>query len=402
MLVTIALWIQPRILNHYSLGSWIIFSQFLISKASTPNSQDDKSLLPCRYFSTAAFASGIFIAWGIGMNLCTKIVMAQWIFSFCSDVIFVIPVCYTVQSYSDRFVGIDNTSVFGLVFPNTSAAFSAAVYWGFKRHCCWHPYFQLSTSVFHGVFEFFIFWFNEEDTTHLSGIIELWFLDSPFFLCFAFRCIRHMLPHVWPYIVGSWGCFFSRLCPPGPCVSVMWPFDQKDESCEACPSSICLSNNTSSEACAVLVTSMYFNGIGNDSSFGMYSLTLDSTWWRYMKSPVISQKSFLASASSRVESSWRGVGEESSSDSPRKTSWSSPRQDDPWLKWMVSDVDLLQRVPFIGGNTSFALSLLASISDASIWSTSSMSAIRMSPFQISPAFNASKEYTWQDCWTKLM
>ena len=26
----------------------------------------------CPIFSTAAFASGIFIAWGIGMGLCTK------------------------------------------------------------------------------------------------------------------------------------------------------------------------------------------------------------------------------------------------------------------------------------------------------------------------------------------
>ena len=43
--------------------------------------------------------------------------------------------------------------------------------------------------------------------------------------------------------------------------------------------------------------------IGNDSSFGMYSLTLGSTWWRQMKSPVIDQKPFLASASSSVESS---------------------------------------------------------------------------------------------------
>ena len=45
--------------------------------------------------------------------------------------------------------------------------------------------------VFHVVFEFFILRFNEEDTTQLSGSILLWFLDSPFLFCFAFRCIRH-------------------------------------------------------------------------------------------------------------------------------------------------------------------------------------------------------------------
>ena len=58
----------------------------------------------------------------------------------------------------------------------------------------------------------------------------------------------------------------------------------------------------------------------------------------------------------------------------------------PWLRWMVSDVDLLQKfwsVPSATGNvkivigvsTSFPLSLLAWISDASISSNSSMSAI---------------------------
>ena len=38
------------------------------------------------------------------------------------------------------------------------------VCWCFTQHCCWHLNFQHSTSVFHGVFQFFI-WFNEEDTT---------------------------------------------------------------------------------------------------------------------------------------------------------------------------------------------------------------------------------------------
>ena len=40
-------------------------------------------------------------------------------------------------------------------------------------------------------------------------------------------------------------------------------------------SSICFSNNTSKDVCVVLVTSMNFNGIRNDSSFDVYSfLTL--------------------------------------------------------------------------------------------------------------------------------
>ena len=68
-------------------------------------------------------------------------------------------------------------------------------------------------------------------------------------------------------------------------------------------SSICFSNNTSSDVCVFLVTLMYFSGIGNDPPLGTYSLTLGSTRFREMNSPVIDQRSFLASASSRVESS---------------------------------------------------------------------------------------------------
>ena len=145
--------------------------------------------------------------------------MAQWIHSFCSNVIFVIPVRYTFQSYSHSFVGIDNTSIFGLVFPNTAAGFPAAIYWCFTRHCCGHRNFKLSTRVFHGVCNFFIIWLKEEDTPWSSGNNELRFLGSPLLLCFAFRCIRHVLPHIWPYSVGSWACLFPRKSLTGTCVA---------------------------------------------------------------------------------------------------------------------------------------------------------------------------------------
>ena len=62
--------------------------------------------------------------------------------------IFMIPIKYIFTSYSHRFVGIDNTSIFGFLFPNTAAGFTATIYWCFTKHCCWHRNFQLSTSVF--------------------------------------------------------------------------------------------------------------------------------------------------------------------------------------------------------------------------------------------------------------
>ena len=59
----------------------------------------------------------------------------------------------------------------------------------------------------------------------------------------------------------------------------------------------------------------------------------------------------------------------------------------PGVLTVLSAIRNIKLSRSIGVNSSFALSLLAWISDASISSTSSMSATRMSLFQISPAYN---------------
>ena len=137
--------------------------------------------------------------------------------------------------WSRAFIGINNTSVLCLAFPNISVGFTTALYRYFARHCCWHRNFQLSPSGFHCELEFFVVWFDEEHSSQLSGIVELWFLDSPSLFSLLFRCIRHMLPHIWPYTVWTRGCLFPCKSRPGPCISVRWPFVQENESCEACP-----------------------------------------------------------------------------------------------------------------------------------------------------------------------
>ena len=114
-----------------------------------------------------------------------------------------------------------------------------------------------------------------------------------------------------------------------------------------------------------------------------------------MNSPVIDQKSFSASASSSVQSPWRGLEKRVCLILLEELLVPLLYPVDPWSRYMVSDVYLLQKFwpfhlrlgnlklsPFIGVNTSFALSLLAWISDASVFSNSSMSAIGMSRFQI--------------------
>ena len=96
-----------------------------------------------------------------------------------------IPLRYSFQSYYHRFVGIDNTSISGIAFSNTAAGFPRGNLLGFYKALLLASEFQLSTSFFHGLFKFFIIWFNEEDTPYLPGTIELWFSNAHF--CFACR-----------------------------------------------------------------------------------------------------------------------------------------------------------------------------------------------------------------------
>ena len=138
------------------------------------------------------------------------------------------------QAWSRAFVGNHNTSVFCLAFPNSAVGFPTALYRYFATHCGWHRNFQLSTSGFHCELEFFIILFFEEYSSQLSGIVDFWFLDSPSLFCFLLCYMRHMRPHIWPYIVWARGLFSCKSLP-GPCVPIRWPFVQSDESCEACP-----------------------------------------------------------------------------------------------------------------------------------------------------------------------
>ena len=149
-------------------AKWSFLPSFLASSITSFFVSDFRQrylFLFVLFFSTASFASGMFNAWGIGIKLCIKL---QWLSEF---------ITFAAMWSSWYFCGtpsnrifIDSsastiTSILGLVLPNIAAGFSAAMCWCFSRHCCWHRNFQLSTSVFHGKFKFFIIRFNEEDTT---------------------------------------------------------------------------------------------------------------------------------------------------------------------------------------------------------------------------------------------
>ena len=77
--------------------------------------------------------------------------------------------------------------------------------WNLKQ-CCWHRNFQLSSSIFHQMLEFFI----KEKPRNLLALSSFGFSTAPFLLSLAFRCIRHDLPHIWPHFVGSWSRLFPR------------------------------------------------------------------------------------------------------------------------------------------------------------------------------------------------
>ena len=118
-----------------------------------------------------------------------------------------------------------------------------------------------------------------------------------------------------------------------------------------------------------------------------------------MEFPELDQKSFPASPSYN-DKSWSWV-EEDPSDSPWRFPCPSPRSGRSRIKvdvlrtWsppesftVPSAIGNLIFSPLVDVNTSFALSLFAWISDASIFSNSSTSATKMSPFQVHPVCTA--------------
>ena len=176
-----------------------------------------------------------FIAWGIGMNLCTKICtdLKEWVsfpavwwswWGFCVQLL---PAFGSLIA----FVGTNNTSVFCLAFLQyCGASFTSCSvsHRSFSRHRCWHrnlPTFYERLSFMISLTSFVV-WFDEVRVflVNLSGTVEFWFLDSTIFvLLLLFSFFRHVLPHIWPYSVWSWGRLFPRESLTRPCFSVRWP-----------------------------------------------------------------------------------------------------------------------------------------------------------------------------------
>ena len=103
--------------------------------------------------------------------------------------ILMIPIRSSFQSYSHSFVSIDNTSIFGPVFPILRQVSPLQIVGVLQGIAAGIRISNFLRAFFHDVLEVLILRFNEEYSSQLSGIIVLWFLDNPFLLCFLFRCI---------------------------------------------------------------------------------------------------------------------------------------------------------------------------------------------------------------------
>ena len=86
--------------------------------------------------------------------------------------------------WSRALVGINNSSVFRVTFPNIAEDFTTVFCLFFARHCCWHRKFQLSTSSFHCELEFFVVWSMKNIPVNCLALSSFGF--SRAHLCFAF------------------------------------------------------------------------------------------------------------------------------------------------------------------------------------------------------------------------
>ena len=251
---------------------------------------------PCRYFlqfSHYFIHCCLCIGYSHGFNhrnkFVHKIVVTQRIHAFSWDVVFMALALRPFHAYPHQIRRPQqhkriSSSVVQLCnkFP---CADSVEVYNALLLASEFAPFFSIFS------------WYAWILHHQVSDIIEFWLLDGQ--LCFSlrFRCIRHVLPPFWPHIAWSWGCLFPRKSPhpsspPTMYIrqvalrSIKWilwnlslHLTKSVSPSTFHSSSLRFSDITSNVVSVVLVTSMYFNGTGNDSSVGVtFGFTIIS-WW---------------------------------------------------------------------------------------------------------------------------
>ena len=180
-----------------------------------------------RSLSTAAFAPGIFTAWGIGINLWTKLQ--------CVSALSHLPAMWSSWSFGrddpKRFL-VDSWAstthaclVFGILF---NSPLLASVSW--KSETLFAPNLQGIAASF-GTSNFFCFFWSpytlhlpgrNKDPSQFSNIVELWFF-RPFLFLFLLSYFWHAGQNFRPQIIWCGSCLKLRKSPLRPHIS-FWRF----------------------------------------------------------------------------------------------------------------------------------------------------------------------------------
>ena len=151
-----------------------------------------------------------------------KTVMSYRIRPFCSDVILTSFLSSSFQPWSRAFVGINNTSVFCHAFPNIAVG-SPLLFIGLLQGIAagiGTPNFLRAAFIVNWNSSSFG---SKKYSSQLSGIVELWFLDSSSFFFAASDICFHISGQTLSGLEVV--CFLVSL-PPGPSVSFRWRFVQ--------------------------------------------------------------------------------------------------------------------------------------------------------------------------------
>ena len=201
--------------------------------------------------------------------------------------------CSTPSNRILRVSSASNTfSIFGLVFPTTAAGFSAAVHWSFSRLLLLASEFP----TFHEQLSWYV-WILRHVQWRRYYVIFLLALSSFGFsvvhLCFAFFFAAsdicfHICGHT--LAVLEVVCFLVSLSPDHVYPSRGLSVNKKNlvKPAHATDNSLTIHAPVIVIIFPSLHQVMYecsgnvdvLHGKGSDYSFGMYSLTLGSTWWR--------------------------------------------------------------------------------------------------------------------------
>ena len=214
-----------RLWNVKQLAKWTFFSlcasrTFLLFTLSRFHARNLSSFSTS--LSTDAFASGFFIAWSIGKNLCTKL---QWVIEVnrvlctknCSDLSnwtlstrcdlhdFLVEWIPNAFSFIHELPQCTHASSFGCCWIRRSS-FPGASSGSLFTFCkALPPPLELPTFSlrFSGFFAFSIFLIDEINASQLSSTIELWFLVRQILLFFLLRCFSQVRPNFRPQIIRS-------------------------------------------------------------------------------------------------------------------------------------------------------------------------------------------------------